>query len=278
MSETQPLNLAGVIGYPIAHSKSPRLHGHWLAHHGIQGHYIPMSVAPEDLQDTLRLLPKLGFRGINVTIPHKERVLALSDSATEAALKIGAANTLSFESDGRVRADNTDAYGFLENIKKHAPMVNLNEKTALCLGAGGASRAVLYALTKAGISRILLANRTQARADALAELFTNKVEVLRWGTALNQRQDVDMIVNSTSLGMTGQSDLPFSKGIFGSDMVVNDLVYTPLRTSFLTEAKNAGATTVDGLGMLLHQAKPGFQKWFGTVPTIDEDLRKTVIE
>ena len=117
MSETQPLNLAGVIGYPIAHSKSPRLHRHWLARHGIQGHYIPMSVAPEDLQDTLRLLPKLGFRGINVTIPHKERVLALSDSATEAALKIGAANTLSFEPNGRVRADNTDAYGFLENIK-----------------------------------------------------------------------------------------------------------------------------------------------------------------
>lgn len=269
--------LAGVIGSPIAHSKSPRLHGHWLRRYGLRGYYIPMDVLPENLEAAIETLPKLGFVGVNVTIPHKEHVLTLADVVSDRAALIGAANTLVFRADGKVQADNTDGYGFMENLKQGAPDWVPSSGPAAVIGAGGAARAVITALLDAGVPEIRLSNRTKTRAEALRQEFGTRVTVVDWVHAGNMLEGAATIVNTSSLGMQGNPDLRIPLDGIGKNAVVTDLVYTPLETKLLSYAKSIGCRTVDGLGMLLHQAAPGFERWFGMKPEVDEDLRRAVL-
>lgn len=268
--------LAGVIGHPVGHSKSPRLHGHWLQHLGILGHYVPLDVAPDDLASALAMLPRLGFRGVNVTLPHKQAVLRLADQVTPLAHRIGAANTLTF-SDGIVQADNTDAHGFLQNLREGAPHWTPDCGPALILGAGGAARAVLVALTDAGVSELRLTNRTRARADDLATAVGPHVRVIEWDRRAHAAEGVALVVNTTALGMTGQPALEFPAAALTSAMVINDIVYSPLETVLLRDARARGCTAVDGLGMLLHQAAPGFARWFGQQPQVTPALRAAML-
>ena len=268
--------LAGVIGSPIAHSKSPTLHGHWLAENGIKGYYIPMDVSPDDLAAVLRSLPKAGFKGVNITLPHKEAALAIADEASEAASKIGAANTLSFREDGTIFADNTDGYGFMANLRAGAPNWDPRSGTAVILGAGGAARAVIFSLLDQGVPDIILCNRTRSRAEELAAIFGDKIQVADWSDANDYLSDAALLVNTTSLGMTSKPPLDIDLNDLGAGTVVTDLVYTPLETPLLANARARGCDVVDGLGMLLYQGVPGFEAWFGTRPTVDENLRKAV--
>lgn len=269
--------LAGVIGSPIAHSLSPRLHGYWLKKYGISGYYIPMDVAQVDLADALRTLPQLGFVGINVTIPHKESALALANLVTDRAALIGAANTLIFHEDGRIHADNTDGYGFLANLRQGAPGWDPKSGPAAILGAGGAARAVVTALIDAGAPEIRLANRTRDRAEALRSEFGTKIVVHDWVQAGAMLRGAATVVNTTSLGMVGKSELKVPLDALDPAATVNDLVYAPLRTPLLEAAEEKGCRVVDGLGMLLHQAAPGFERWFGTRPEVDDELRNAVL-
>ncbi|CUK13787.1 Shikimate dehydrogenase [Ruegeria denitrificans] len=269
--------LAGVIGHPIAHSKSPQLHGHWLKKYGLAGHYIPMEVAPEDLEAVLRALPNAGFVGANVTVPHKEAALRIADHVSERALVIGAANTLVFHEDGTIHADNTDGYGFMENLRSGAPHWVPSDGPAVVFGAGGAARAVLQGLLEAGVPRIFLTNRTRTRADQLQDEFGDRITVVDWVQAGNFIDEAELVVNTTSLGMQGQPELRVPLDGLQPGTVVTDLVYAPLQTNLLQAADDAGCTTVDGLGMLLHQAVPGFERWFGTRPEVTDDLRAAVL-
>ena len=269
--------LAGVIGSPIAHSKSPRVHGHWLRTYGIPGHYIPMDVSQENLRQAIEMLPKLGFVGVNITIPHKERILDIADLVTDRATLIGAANTLIFRGDGRVHADNTDGFGFLENLRSGAPDWDAKAGPAAVLGAGGAARAVIASLLDAGVPEIFLSNRTRVRADKLKFDFGNRLQVFDWVQAGNMIEDANLVVNTTSLGMVGQAELRVPLDGLRPETVVTDLVYTPLETKLLETARLAGCRTVDGLGMLLHQAVPGFERWFGHRPVVDEKTRAAVL-
>jgi shikimate dehydrogenase len=268
--------LAGVVGHPVGHSRSPRLHRHWLARHGLPGDYVALDVAEADLADVLRLLPKAGFRGVNVTIPHKLAALELADEATERAQRIGAANLLVFE-EGRILADNTDGEGFLASLRHGAPGWEPAAGPATMLGAGGAARAVIVALLDAGVPEIILTNRTRATAEALAEEFGERIRVVDWLQAGNVLEEGALVVNTTSLGMTGKPELRVPLDGLSRGQVVTDLVYAPLETRLLREARAAGAVAVDGLGMLLHQAVPAFERWFGVRPEVDGDLRAAVL-
>lgn len=269
--------LAGVIGSPIAHSKSPRLHGYWLRRHMVPGHYVPMDIAHEDLADALRLLPKLGFAGLNVTLPHKETILGLADNVTDRASLIGAANTLTFGHDGKIHADNTDGHGFIEHLHQTVPNWQPKAGPALILGAGGAARAVLTALIHAGVPEVRVVNRTRARSERLNSEFGSKVVVYDWVQAGNAIDGAALLVNSTSLGMEGKQAFRVPLDALTPDMVVYDLVYTPLETTLLKQAAEIGCTCVDGLGMLLHQAAPGFERWFGYKPEVDDATRKAIL-
>ncbi len=269
--------LAGVIGHPVAHSKSPTLHGHWLKSYGLAGHYIPMDVAPDDLEVVLHSLPKAGFVGANVTVPHKEAALRLADVVSDRARKIGAANTLVFRDDGTIYADNTDGYGFMENLRSGAPDWTPGDGPAVVFGAGGAARAVLQALVEAGVPKIMLTNRTRARADKLKDEFGQTITVVDWVQAGNVVENAELVVNTTSLGMQGQLELRVPLDGLQPGAVVTDLVYAPLKTHLLQTAEEAGCTVVDGLGMLLHQAVPGFESWFGVRPEVNLDLRAAVL-
>jgi len=269
--------LAGVIGHPIAHSRSPRLHRHWLNTYGIPGFYIPMDVSHDDLEQVIRTLPKMGFVGVNITIPHKEAVMSIADQITDRATLIGAANTLIFRQDGKIHADNTDGYGFIENLRDGAPEWDATAGPAVVLGAGGAARAVVAALLDVGVPEILLTNRTRIRAEKLREDFGNRVRVVDWVQAGNIIEEANLVVNTTSLGMTGKPDLRVPLDGLQKGAVVTDLVYTPLKTHLLQVADAAGCTTVDGLGMLLHQAVPGFERWFGERPKVDTATRAAAL-
>ena len=269
--------LAGVIGSPIAHSKSPQLHGHWLKVNGLKGFYIPMDVAAADLETVLRTMPKMGFVGANVTVPHKERVMELADLVTDRATLIGAANTLIFRKDGKIHADNTDGYGFIQNLRENAPDWNPKAGPAAVLGAGGAARAVVASLLDAGVPEIMISNRTRVRAEALQADFGSRLTVVDWVQAGNMLEDALTVVNTTSLGMIGKPPLRVPLDGLRKDAVVTDLVYAPLKTRLLLEAEKAGCTTVDGLGMLLYQAIPGFERWFGVRPVVDSATRAAAL-
>ena len=273
----QKIPLAGVIGHPIAHSRSPQLHGHWLRKYAIKGHYIPMDIAPQDLESTIQMLPKMGFVGLNVTLPHKEAVLELADLVTDRAKLIGAANTLIFRKDGKIHADNTDGYGFVQNLLQSAPKWNPQAGPAMVLGAGGAARAVLASFIDIGVPEILLTNRTRERAEQLKADFGDKITVVDWVQAGNAMEGVNAVINTTSLGMVGKPEMRVPLDALAPGMLVSDLVYTPLQTKLLRAATDAGATAVDGLGMLLHQAAPGFERWFKVKPEVDDELRAVVL-
>jgi shikimate dehydrogenase len=270
--------LAGVIGSPIAHSRSPALHGHWLKTFGIPGFYIPMDVAPENLAEVLRTLPKAGFVGVNVTVPHKVAVLELADLVTDRATLIGAANTLIFREDGKIHADNTDGYGFIENLRQNAPGWNPGAGPAAVLGAGGAARAVIVSLLDAGVPEIMIANRTRITAEGLQRDFGNRLRVVDWVQAGNMLEDAATVVNTTSLGMVGKPELRVPLDGLQKGALVTDLVYAPLQTRLLREAQEMGCVTVDGLGMLLHQAVPGFERWFRQRPVVDAATRAAVLK
>lgn len=269
--------LAGVIGDPIAHSKSPLLHAHWLRRYGLAGHYIPLQVKRENLSKVLKRLPEMGFKGVNITIPHKEMALELADTVTDRAALIGAANTLTFSRSKKIQADNTDGIGFIANIRQNIPNWRPQDGPALILGAGGASRAVISALLEEGTPKILLANRTRARAEALRESLGARIELLDWTKLPVAIADAALVVNTTSLGMKGSPPFNLDMTRLRPGTIAVDLIYNPLHTDFLRIAENNGATIVDGLGMLLHQAAPGFERWFGHRPEVDDDLRQAVL-
>ncbi len=276
MSSTR-IPLAGVIGSPIGHSRSPKIHNHWLKTLGLAGHYIPMNVAAEDLEAVLRTLPKAGFVGVNVTIPHKEKVLAIADLITDRATLIGAANTLIFRKDGKIHADNTDGYGFIKNLQSAGFDWDARRGPAAVFGAGGASRAVVASLLDAGVPELLLSNRTRVRAEALAQEFGKRVRVFDWVQAGNMLDHAATVVNTTSLGMIGNPPLRVPLDGLQKGAVVTDIVYAPLQTKLLEVAREMGCHTVDGLGMLLHQAVPGFERWFGERPEVDSATRAAAL-
>ena len=277
MTELAKIPLAGVIGHPIAHSRSPALHGFWLRRYGVKGHYIPMDVAPADLETTLRHLPKIGFVGLNVTLPHKEAILKIADVISDRAALIGAANTLIFRKDGKIHADNTDGAGFVANLRQNAPHWVPAAGPAAVFGAGGAARAVVAALIEVGVPEIRIANRSRPRAEALRADFGAKLVVYDWVQAANMLKGAATVINTTSLGMAGKPEFRVPLDALEPGAVVNDLVYNPLKATFLAEAEQRGATIVDGLGMLLHQAAPGFERWFGPTPAVDEATRQAVL-
>lgn len=267
---------ACVIGWPIKHSRSPLIHNHWLEQHGIGGRYTREAVEPETLDAFVARLRDGQFAGCNVTVPHKETVLALADEADAAARAIGAANTLWMES-GVLHASNTDAYGFLANLDDGAPGWDSAGGSAFVLGAGGAARAILHALLERGFDTVHLANRTRSRAEELAAQSGPKVCVADWSDRNALCEGAGLIVNTTSLGMAGSPRLDIDLAAAKPETLVTDLVYAPLVTPLLEQAKAKGLATVDGLGMLLHQAVPGFEKWFGVRPAVTQELRALIV-
>lgn len=268
---------AGVIGNPISHSLSPKLHGHWLRRYGIDGSYDALQVTEDALERTLRSLPAQGYVGVNVTLPHKVAVLQIADQLTDRATLIGAANTLTFKDDGRIFADNTDGYGFLENLRQGAPGWDAKSGPAVVFGAGGAARAVIVSLIEAGVPEIILTNRTRPKAESLRADFGARIRIVDWVQAGSVLSDAATVVNTTSLGMKGGQEFRVPLDGLRSGTVVTDIVYTPLRTKFLDVAAEKGCVTVDGLGMLLHQGVPGFERWFGKRPEVDDDLRRAIL-
>ncbi|TKW66769.1 MAG: shikimate dehydrogenase [Paracoccus denitrificans] len=274
---TRHAPLAGVIGWPIAHSRSPLLHRHWLRRYDLAGDYIALPVRPENLTEVLHTLPHMGFVGVNLTIPHKEAVLQIADIVTDRAALIGAANTLIFRSDGKIHADNTDGYGFITNLQQHAPDWRADQGAAAVIGAGGAARAVVASLLESGTPELRITNRTKLRAEQIKAEFGAKVVVYDWAQIGNMLDGARTVVNATSMGMSGKAALRLPFDALSSDSLVTDLVYTPLMTDFLVEAQARGCQIVDGLGMLLHQATPGFERWFGKRPDVDDALRQAVL-
>ncbi len=268
--------LAGVMGWPVAHSLSPRLHGYWLRHHGIDGAYLPLPVRPEAFERALDSLAALGFRGVNVTLPHKPAALAACDSVDAVAARIGAVNTIVFE-DGKALGSNSDAYGFLEHLRQSLPAWRADAGPAVVLGAGGAARAVAVALIDAGVPGIRIATRSAERAAALASSLDGTLSTVAWPPPPAALADAGLLVNTTSLGMTGQPPLTIDLSGLPAGAAVYDIVYNPLETALLAEARRRGHPAVDGLGMLLHQARPGFARWFGVEPEVTEDLRRFLL-
>lgn len=276
MAAATAFRAAGVIGWPVAHSRSPRLHGYWLARYGVAGAYLPMPVRPGRMEAALRGLAALGFAGANVTVPHKQAALALVDHAEPLARRIGAVNLVVVREDGSLEGRNTDAAGFLDNLRAACPAWRAADGPAVVLGAGGAARAVVAALTDAGAQSIRLLNRTRAHAEALAEALGGPVTVVDWQRRAASLDGAALLVNTTVLGMQGQPPLALDLAALPRGAVVADLVYVPLETALLATARARGNAVVDGLGMLLHQAVPSFAAWFGIRPEVTPDLRALI--
>lgn len=266
---------ACVVGWPVAHSRSPLIHGHWLAAYGIAGAYERVAVPPEEIDAFLRGLAAHGYVGCNVTVPHKEAAFRLLDEADETARRLRAANTLWLE-DGRLAGTNTDVYGFLASLDEQAPGWDMAAGPAVVLGAGGAARAVVAALANRGVRPLRIANRTAARAEALCRDLDVAAELVPWSGLADALAGARLLVNTTSLGMAGAAPLAVDLGPLDPQAVVADIVYVPLRTALLDAAARRGHRTADGLGMLLHQAAPGFARWFGRMPEVTPALRALV--
>jgi shikimate dehydrogenase len=263
--------LAGIIGWPVAHSRSPRLHGFWLDRHGLDGAYVPLAIRPEHFATAVRGLMQAGFAGANVTLPHKRAAFALCDSVDPSARHAGAVNTLVFR-DGKIEGSNTDGWGFLANLRAHG--VDPAAGPALILGAGGAARAVAAALLETGVP-VTIANRTAEHAEALAHDLPN-LRVLPWHRRGDALSDQALLVNATSLGMQGHPPVDLDLARAAPTLAVADIVYVPLQTPLLSATAAHGLRGVEGLGMLLYQAVPGFRAWFGVEPVVDEALRRFV--
>ena len=271
---TSGARAACIIGWPVKHSRSPLIHNYWLKHYGIAGAYRREAVPPEEFAAFIGSLAARGYVGANVTLPHKEAALALSQP-DERARAVGAANTL-WIGDGVLRSTNTDVEGFLNNLDASAPHWDRDLGKAVVLGAGGAARAVIYGLLTRGVQQIILVNRTPGRAELLRQKFGPRVHVARWGELDATLADAALLANTTTLGMPGQPDLAIDFARLPVHAIVADLVYVPAETPLLAQAKSRDLRTADGLGMLLHQAVRGFELWFGTKPEVTAELRALI--
>ncbi|MBT5185799.1 MAG: shikimate dehydrogenase [Kordiimonadaceae bacterium] len=271
--------IAGVVGDPISHSVSPRLHGYWLKKYNINGEYKAFHVKPEGLDKFIKTLASNNISGVNLTVPHKENALELVDIVDDAAQKIGAINTVYRNENKQLVGSNTDGYGFLKNLKQGTNDWHADHGPVALIGSGGAARAIIDSLLNDGVPEIRLCNRTKARAEKLAlEVNDPRLTVYDWKDREGALKNAALLVNVTTLGMTGQPELDLSLDHLPVTAVVYDIVYNPLQTNLLKAAKERGNITVDGLGMLLHQAVPGFKAWFGVLPEVDDQLRDHVLE
>ena len=276
MADPQPFQMAGVLGWPVSQSRSPKLHNYWLDHYKIPGTYVPLAVPPEKLETALKGLVALGFSGCNVTIPHKETAMRLMDRLDPVAQKIGAINLIVVEPDGSLSGFNKDAYGFMECVRQAQPAWQASAGPAVVLGAGGGARAVVVGLAEAGASEIRLINRSEARAKTVAALGGSIVRVMPWEERSKALDGAAILVNTTNQGMVGQPALDISLDWLPTSALVTDIIYNPLETPLLAAARKHGNATVNGLGMLLNQARPAFQAWFGILPDVTPDLRRMI--
>ena len=278
MSISGKAKIAGIVGWPVDHSLSPCLHGFWLGHYQIDGSYVPLAVAPSDLCDALRTLPKLGFVGANITVPHKESAFTIVDHVDTDAARIGAVNTIVITEDGSLEGRNTDGYGFIESLSSSTNLQDIKGAPVVVLGAGGAARSIIVALQNFGVGPIRLINRTQERAERMSEEIGGDIDIIPWAKRAQALADSMLLVNTTTLGMSGQPSLEIELDDLPLTAIVNDIVYSPLETDLLAVARNRGNPAIDGLGMLLHQARPGFAAWFGRDPEVTEALRAYVLK
>jgi len=276
MSATKEFGLAGIIGMPVAHSRSPVVHNYWLEEHGLPGRYVLLPVKPERLADALKGLVALGFRGVNVTTPHKQAVIPLLDHVDPMATRIGAVNTIVVEPDGTLRGFNNDGNGFLQSLRDEKADWKPDDGPIVVVGAGGASRAILVALASQGAKEIRLVNRTRETADTLAHLLGGPIEVVPWEQRAQALAGAATLINATTQGSAGKPALDLPLDTLPRDAIVGDAIYVPKETPLLAAARARGNRTVNGLGMLLNQARPAFQAWFGPLPTITPGLRRAI--
>ena len=276
MSTPEKFVLAGVMGWPVMHSRSPVIHNYLLARHGLTGTYVPLAIRPENLAAALRGLAPLGFSGCNITIPHKEQAIRIVDEVDEVARRIGAISCVIVQADGSLRGTNNDAFGFVQNVMQVHPSWRADAGPVVIIGAGGGARAVVYAMAERGAREIRLVNRTAARAETLAREFGAPVTTVGWDDRRRALAGAAMLINTTSQGMVGQAPLEISLETLPATALVCDIVYVPLETALLAEARRRGNPTVDGLGMLLHQVRPAWKAWFGIDPDITPALRAHV--
>lgn len=268
----------GVIGHPIAHSKSPLIHRYWIVKYGLSGSYEAIDIAPNQLKQGIQDLIKQGYGGFNVTIPHKETIIDLCDEVYDAAAFLGAVNTVTIK-DGKLHGSNTDILGFAGNLKRHTPdRCLIQHKKVLILGAGGAALAAAYSLLGQGVTEILICNRTQEKAERLAQKFENKPKTIAWQERNDAVSQADLIVNTTSLGMKGQPPLEIDLSAARRGTVIYDIVYAPLMTDLLIQAQKCNLPIITGIGMLLHQARPGFKAWHDIMPDVSPELEKLVLK
>ena len=268
--------VAGVCGWPVKHSRSPRIHNYWLRQYSIDGVYVPFAMPPEGAKDAIRTLPALGIRGMNVTVPNKEEAYNAMDEVDRWAQRLKAVNTIVVR-DGLLHGANTDAFGFLESLREAQPGWRADAGPVIVLGAGGAARAIVAGLQDEGAPEIRITNRTPERAAAIRDEFGNAVRLIPWEQRADALGDAALLINTTSLGMEGQPALDIDLMKLPATSVVYDIVYVPLETPLLAAARARGNPAIDGLGMLLHQARPGFREWFGTDPSVDQALRDHVL-
>ena len=275
MSDT-PFVLAGVMGWPVAHTRSPAIHNHWIARHGLKGAYVQLPVHPDRLEAAIRGLPALGFAGCNITVPHKVSAMHFMDELHPVAKRVAAINTVVVQPDGRLLGMNNDGAGYIQSLRDADPSWRGDAGPALVLGAGGAARAIVVALLDEGVPELRITNRTMERAQVLAEAFGDRVKVVPWSERHEAMAGVSLLVNTTTLGMHGQLPLDVKLDALPLAARVSDAIYIPTETALLTQARLRGHRTVNGLGMLLNQARPAFASWFGVLPDITPELRAAI--
>ena len=273
MTHAERFLLAGVMGCPVMHSRSPKLHNYWLARHGLAGAYLPLAIPPEKLNVALRALPALGFAGCNLTIPHKQTALDFVDTVDPLAQSIGAVNCVVVRPDGSLAGFNHDAFGYIESVREAQPNWRADTGPIAVIGAGGAARAVIIAFVEQGAREIRLVNRTPARAKKLERDLGGPITTIAWEHRERALDGAAMLVNTTNQGMIGESPLDLCLDLLPASALVSDIVYIPRETPLLAAARSRGNATVNGLGMLLHQARPAFRAWFGIMPDVTSELR-----
>ena len=268
----QKFVLTGVMGWPVAHTRSPAIHNHWIAQYSLKGAYVQLPVQPQNLEAAIRGLPALGFAGCNITVPHKVNAMQLMDTLHPAARRVAAINTVVVQADGSLLGMNNDGYGYIQSLRDAQPDWRGDAGPALVMGAGGAARAIVVALLDEGVPEVRLCNRTQEKAQALKDAFGDRVTVVPWADRNSAMAGVRLLVNTTTQGMHGQPALDVALDDLPAEALVSDAIYIPLETPLLAAARQRGHQTVNGLGMLLNQARPAFQAWFGVQPELTPGL------